>query len=186
MYYIGIDIGSASTCIALLNEQRELIKHRYLILKGASEENRHLLQEGLKEILPKDSIYKIAVSASGSEMLKLPSINEISALAAGAQYVAPSANSVMEIGGGSSKYVVDLQKEHIQFALNDNCSAGTGTFFAAQMQRLGLPLEKYSEMVAKAKSIPNIAGRCSVFAKTDIIHSQQAGVKIEDILQVWT
>lgn len=55
-------------------------------------------------------------------------------------------------------------------------------FFAAQMQRLGLPLEEYSEMVAKAKSIPHIAGRCSVFAKTDIIHSQQAGVSIEDIL----
>lgn len=124
----------------------------------------------------------MALSGSGSEILSLPSVNEISALAAGARYVAPVANSVMEIGGGSSKYIVDLAKEHIQFALNDNCSAGTGSFFAAQMQRLGLPLEEYSAMVVKAKSIPHIAGRCSVFAKTDIIHSQQAGAKIEDIL----
>ena len=160
MYYIGIDIGSTSASIALLNEKRELIKHRYLILKGASEENRQLLQKELKEILPKDGVYKMAVGGSGFEMLNLPSVNEISALTEGARYIAPTANSVMEIGGGSSKYVVDLQKEHIQFSLNDNCSAGTGSFFAAQMQRLGLPLEDYSQMVAKAESIPNIAGRC--------------------------
>lgn len=105
MYYIGIDIGSASACIALLNEQGGLIKHRYLILKGASEENRQLLREEIKEILPKDNLYKMAVSGSGSEILKLPLVNEISALSAGAQYVAPDAASVMEIGGASSKYV---------------------------------------------------------------------------------
>ena len=182
MYYIGIDIGSASACMALLNEQRELVKQRYLVLKGALKENRQLLQKEISAILPQNNAYKIAVSGSGSEILNLPSVNEISALAAGAHHVAHGASSVMEIGGGSAKYIVDLQKEHIQFALNDNCSAGTGSFFAAQMQRLGLPLEEYSAMVAKAKSIPRIAGRCSVFAKTDIIHSQQAGESIEDIL----
>jgi predicted CoA-substrate-specific enzyme activase len=182
MYYIGIDIGSASACVALLSEQGELIGKRYLLLKGASKENRQLLQRELRTMLPQDGVYQIAVSGSGSKMLGLPSVGEVAALAAGARYVTPSAASVMEIGGGSAKYVVDLQKDHIQFALNDNCSAGTGSFFAAQMQRLGLPLEAYSDMVAKAKNIAPIAGRCSVFAKTDIIHSQQAGTSIEDIL----
>jgi predicted CoA-substrate-specific enzyme activase len=182
LYYVGIDIGSASICIAVLNEQRELIRQKYLILKGASTENRQLLHDEINKMLPKNSEYKMAVSGSAYEMLKLPSINEISALAAAARFLDPAAKSVMEIGGGSSKYIVDLQKEHIRFALNDNCSAGTGSFFAAQMQRLGMPLEDYSTMVEKAKSIPQIAGRCSVFAKTDIIHSQQAGIGIEDIL----
>ncbi len=182
MHYIGIDIGSASACVALLNEQGELIGKRYLLLKGASKENRQLLQQELRTMLPQEGAYQIAASGSGAKMLRLPSVNEVSALAAGARHVAPGAASVMEIGGGSAKYVVDLQKGHIQFALNDNCSAGTGSFFAAQMQRLGLPLEAYSDMVAKAKSIAPIAGRCSVFAKTDIIHSQQAGTSIEDIL----
>ncbi|MGI6238143.1 MAG: acyl-CoA dehydratase activase [Christensenellales bacterium] len=182
MHYIGIDIGSASACVALLNEQGELVGNKYLLLKGASQENRRLLQRELREMLAKDGIYQIAVSGSGSKTLNLPSVNEVSALAAGARHVALGAASVMEIGGGSAKYVVDLQKTNLQFALNDNCSAGTGSFFAAQMQRLGLPLEAYSDMVAKAKSIAPIAGRCSVFAKTDIIHSQQAGTSTEDIL----
>ncbi|MGI6169595.1 MAG: acyl-CoA dehydratase activase [Christensenellales bacterium] len=182
MHYIGIDIGSASACLALLSEQGELIGEKYLLLKGAAKENRKLLQRELTTMLAEDSVYTIAASGSGSKMLNLPSVNEVSALAAGARYVAPDAASVMEIGGGSAKYVVDLQKSHIQFALNDNCSAGTGSFFAAQMQRLGLPLEAYSDRVAKAENIAPIAGRCSVFAKTDIIHSQQAGTSMEDIL----
>ncbi|MGI6170025.1 MAG: acyl-CoA dehydratase activase, partial [Christensenellales bacterium] len=182
MHYIGIDIGSASACVALLDEQGKLVNQKYMLLKGAAKENRQLLQQELRTMLPQDGVYQIAVSGSGSKMLNLPSVGEVSALAAGARYVAPDAASVMEIGGGSAKYVVDLQKGHLQFALNDNCSAGTGSFFAAQMQRLGLPLEAYSGMIAKAKHIAPIAGRCSVFAKTDIIHSQQAGTSVEDIL----
>lgn len=51
------------------------------------------------------------------------------------------------------------------------------------MQRLGLPLERYSDLVAGARSVPRLSGRCSVFAKTDIIHRQQEGVPVEDILQ---
>ena len=51
------------------------------------------------------------------------------------------------------------------------------------MQRLGLPLESYSDLVARAQSVPRLSGRCSVFAKTDIIHRQQEGVPVEDILQ---
>ncbi len=50
------------------------------------------------------------------------------------------------------------------------------------MYRLGLPLSAYSEYVRRAKSVPRLAGRCSVFAKTDLIHRQQEGVPVEDIL----
>ena len=67
--------------------------------------------------------------------------------------------------------------------MNESCAAGTGSFFEDQMQRLGLPLESYSDLVARAQSVPRLSGRCSVFAKTDIIHRQQEGVPVEDILQ---
>lgn len=68
------------------------------------------------------------------------------------------------------------------FEMNDSCAAGTGSFFEDQMQRLGLSIEDYSSVVAKTKSIPRLSGRCAVFAKTDIIHRQQEGVAVEDIL----
>ncbi|MDU5613617.1 MAG: BadF/BadG/BcrA/BcrD ATPase family protein, partial [Slackia sp.] len=69
-----------------------------------------------------------------------------------------------------------------RFAMNEGCAAGTGSFFEDQMERLGLRIEDYSRLVANARSVPRLSGRCSVFAKTDIIHRQQEGVPVEDIL----
>lgn len=66
--------------------------------------------------------------------------------------------------------------------MNEHCAGGTGSFFEDQMSRLGLRIEDYSELVAKARSIPRLSGRCAVFAKTDIIHRQQEGVPTPDIL----
>ena len=66
--------------------------------------------------------------------------------------------------------------------MNSNCSSGTGAFLEEQMSRLNLKLTDYSDLVKKAKTIPRIAGRCSVFAKTDITHHQQEGVPVPDIL----
>ena len=67
--------------------------------------------------------------------------------------------------------------------MNSNCAAGTGSFLEEQVSRLNLSVEDYAAYAAKSSSIPRIAGRCSVFAKTDIIHHQQEGVPVEDILQ---
>jgi predicted CoA-substrate-specific enzyme activase len=88
----------------------------------------------------------------------------------------------MEIGGQSSKYVTGLRDGNIRFAINDNCSAGTGSFFEAQAGMLDIALDAFSRLTEKAEAAPRIAGRCSVFAKTDIIHLQQGGEKIENIL----
>ena len=66
--------------------------------------------------------------------------------------------------------------------MNSSCSAGTGLFLEEQVFRLGIKLEDFSDYTDKATSIPRIAGRCSVFSKTDMIHHQQNGTKIEDIL----
>ncbi|WP_051086158.1 BadF/BadG/BcrA/BcrD ATPase family protein [Sediminispirochaeta bajacaliforniensis] len=66
--------------------------------------------------------------------------------------------------------------------MNSNCSAGTGAFLEEQVSRLNLKLEEYSDYAMRATRIPRIAGRCSVFAKTDITHHQQEGESVENIL----
>lgn len=63
-----------------------------------------------------------------------------------------------------------------------NCSAGTGAFLDAQAFRLGIPVEKFGELALKSKKPTVIASRCSVFAESDMIHKQQIGHKIEDIV----
>jgi len=63
-----------------------------------------------------------------------------------------------------------------------NCSAGTGAFLDAQAFRLGIPVEKFGELALKSKNPTTIASRCSVFAESDMIHKQQIGHNVEDIV----
>lgn len=93
--------------------------------------------------------------------------------------------AIVEIGGQSAKYITNFSqndKADIKISMNSSCSAGTGSFLEEQLSRLNLALEDYSLYAERARSIPRIAGRCAVFAKTDITHHQQQGVPVEDIL----
>ena len=69
------------------------------------------------------------------------------------------------------------------FSMNTMCAAGTGSFLDQQATRLGVAIEKeFGELALKSKNPPRIAGRCSVFAKTDMIHLQQEGTPVHDIV----
>ena len=110
-------------------------------------------------------------------------VDRITALLSGQRLLYPEAHSILEMGAQTSAFVTGIADgEVMQYAVNGECAAGTGAFFEDQMYRLGLPLEAYSDYTDSAKSIPRLAGRCSVFAKTDLIHRQQEGVPAEDIL----
>jgi len=63
-----------------------------------------------------------------------------------------------------------------------NCAAGTGSFLDAQAFRLKIPIEKFGEMALRSKNPTVIASRCTVFAESDMIHKQQIGHKVEDII----
>ena len=72
--------------------------------------------------------------------------------------------------------LVDEVNGHLviqDFAMNTMCAAGTGSFLDQQAHRLGYSIEEFSELALKSATPPRVAGRCSVFAKTDMIHLQQ-------------
>jgi predicted CoA-substrate-specific enzyme activase len=181
-YRLGIDLGSASIALALLNENNAVVCTEYQLHKG----NIRGVLSGLLEKLETKyaTIGECRIAACGAHriMIQVLPVNEIAALIAGVRHIAPGASSIMEIGSQTSKFIAGLSGENIRFSINDNCSAGTGSFFETQMSRLGIELDEYSSLTDKADAIPGVAGRCSVFAKTDIIHLQQDGEKIENIL----
>ena len=109
-------------------------------------------------------------------------LEDVPAITRGVGLLAPEARSVMEIGGQNAHFVALEPGRAPEFAMNESCASGTGSFFEDQMSRLGMRIEDYSSMVSRAKSVPRLSGRCSVFAKTDIIHRQQEGMPVEDIL----
>ncbi|MFV0268185.1 MAG: BadF/BadG/BcrA/BcrD ATPase family protein, partial [Draconibacterium sp.] len=121
-------------------------------------------------------------------------VNEVAAAIEGSVFLNPEVKSIIEIGGQSARYYTGLsgqqgntlrisKRNRLQMASNSDCAAGTGSFLEEQASRLNIDINHYSEFVQRAKTVPRIAGRCSVFAKTDIIHHQQEGLPSEDILK---
>lgn len=188
-YSLGIDIGYSSIKIALLDEDNNCKYSGYTRHKGKIKENLHQILTNLSWRYNFENITIGAVTGSESKFLTengtIQHINEVSALVEGSLNAESNVKSIIEIGGESAKYITgftDTDKSAIKISMNSNCSAGTGSFLEEQASRLNLNIEDYSSYAARAKSIPRIAGRCSVFAKTDIIHHQQEGVPLEDIL----
>ncbi len=189
MYSLGIDIGYSSISVVLVDQNNKIIKDMYRLHHG---EIKQVLTAIINE-LPADykqaEIFYGMFTGSSSKFIdgneQNNFTNEVTAIIEGAAYLAPNAASIIEIGGQSAKYITNLNSEdksRISISINSSCSAGTGSFLEEQMSRLNLKPEDYSLYADKGKSIPRIAGRCSVFAKTDIIHHQQEGVPVEDIL----
>ena len=102
--------------------------------------------------------------------------------------VHPEVRTVIEMGGEDSKLIMMNGTETeantlADFEMNTVCAAGTGSFLDQQANRIGVSIEKeFGEMALKSKNPPRIAGRCSVFAKSDMIHLQQIATPVHDIV----
>ncbi len=183
MYRLGIDCGTSTIKLALVEETRLcktwLGEHHGVLLPT--------LLQGLAEMkLPAD-VMSAAVTGSNSQVLldirpDLFRLGDIPAVVEGVRRLSPQAGCVIEIGSQGARFITGLAERVPRFAVNEHCAGGTGSFFEDQMARLGLKIEDYSCLVEQARSIPRLSGRCAVFAKTDIIHRQQEGVPTPDIL----
>lgn len=184
MFSIGIDIGYATLKCVLVDENQKQIHKKTVFHYGSVDE---VLKELLEEIVVSFEVKQCFIGVTGrkEKYFEAYQVNDISALVEGASTVNKAAKTIIEIGAQSSRLITGISeasKTNIQFFTNTSCSAGTGSFLEEQVSRLGIELEDYSSYVKKATKSVRIAGRCSVFSKTDMIHHQQAGEKTEDIL----
>lgn len=189
-YSLGIDIGYSSVKIALTGNNEDIVYTDYVLHKGKTRETlKRVLEDLFKKYGPED-IATGAVTGSESRVFTtnggLVHVNEVSALIEGTTRLNGSVRSIIEIGGETARYITlpgAGNTSAVDISTNSSCSAGTGSFLEEQVSRLDLNIEDYTSCAAKGMNIPRIAGRCSVFAKTDIIHHQQEGVPVEDILR---
>ena len=187
--YLGIDVGSVSTNFAVIDKAGKIIESLYLRTKGQPIQ---VVKEGVKKLGEGLSaeVNICAVGTTGSARYLTAAVvgadcvkNEITAHAVAAQHVVPNVRTVLEIGGQDSKIIVLQNGIVSDFAMNTVCAAGTGSFLDHQAERLGIPIEEFGNIALKSQNPVRIAGRCSVFAESDMIHKQQLGYKIEDILR---
>ncbi len=183
MYFIGIDIGSVSVKSAVLNSDLHKIEGRYIRHGGHPIKVAIKLLLELKDHYPESSL---SLTGSGSRVLsaylKIRPVNELVAQSYSVKTLYPEVNSIIEMGGEDSKLIILEGGVIKDFALNSVCAAGTGSFLEQQAERLRLSIEEFSELAVLSKRPSKIAGRCSVFAKSDMIHLQQIATPVEDIV----
>lgn len=185
--FLGIDIGSVSTNLVLVNKKGEIKDSIYLKTCGNPI---RVLQEGLLDLSERwqdSSIGGVGATGSGRRLAGVMMgadvvKNEITAHAFAALQVEPQVKTVLEIGGQDSKIILLRNGIVTDFAMNTVCAAGTGSFLDRQAARLGIPIERFGELALQAELPVQIAGRCAVFAESDMVHKQQLGHKMEDIL----
>jgi predicted CoA-substrate-specific enzyme activase len=191
--YLGIDIGSISSDVVVLDANNRIVLSDYRRTKGKPIETLHAqLRDIFAKIKPAD-IHKIAATGSAARLpakiLGIPFVNEVAAQAAAVSHLYPDIEkaTVIEMGGQDSKLIflhtVDGVRQVRDFALNTVCAAGTGSFLDQQADRLGINIEdEFGRLALQSKNVPRMAGRCSVFAKSDMIHLQQQATPVHDIL----
>jgi predicted CoA-substrate-specific enzyme activase len=192
-YFLGFDIGSVSLNTVVIDENNNILEEHYDYVYGRPF---NVLKDRLSSVLenyPVESFKGIALTGTGgklaSDLIGGVFINEIIAQATSTGILYPEARTVIEIGGEDSKLIL-LEKNPenghsrlVDFEMNSICAAGTGSFLDQQARRIGVPIEnEFGAMALKSVDPPRIAGRCSVFAKSDMIHHQQIATPLHDIV----
>ena len=188
-YFLGVDVGSISTNLAVINNSKELIESVYIRTEGKPVDS---VQKGIK--LMRDQLgedLEITGAGSTGSARKLTGVligadivkNEITAHALASLHYNPDVQTVIEIGGQDSKIIIIRNGIVVDFAMNTVCAAGTGSFLDMQANRLEIPIEKFGELALQSDNAVSIAGRCTVFAESDMIHKQQLGHPTKDIIK---
>jgi predicted CoA-substrate-specific enzyme activase len=187
-HYLGIDVGSITTKVVVVSESDEVLAKVYLRNSGRPIE---AIQQGMERVVATlgegvlidgvattGSARHLAGYLVGADLIK----NEITAHSVAVIDLFPEAKTIIEIGGQDSKVIVLRNGVVADFAMNTVCAAGTGSFLDQQAARLGVSIEEFGSLALKAEYPVRIAGRCTVFAETDMIHKQQIGHSVEDIV----
>jgi predicted CoA-substrate-specific enzyme activase len=187
--FLGLDVGSISINFVLINEQKNVLYQSYL--RGSGDPVK-TIQAGLKSLMADKAAADhtiaglcttgsgraLAGALIGADLVK----NEISAHARAALYLHPEVQTILEIGGQDSKVTIIRDGHVADFAMNFVCAAGTGSFLDSQARRLGLSIEEFGALAMESEQSVSIAGRCTVFAESDMVHKQQIGYNQKDIV----
>jgi predicted CoA-substrate-specific enzyme activase len=186
--YLGIDVGSISTCLALVDEDDRLLAHRYILTGGTPlEAVRRGLAELQAEVGAAVDVRGVGATGSGryltgdfvgADVVR----NEITAQARAAVAFDPLVDTVIEIGGQDSKFIRLHRGVVVDFSMNHACAAGTGSFLEEQAERLRIAIAgEFTRLALSSPAPVSLGARCTVFMESDLIHHQQQGRRPADL-----
>src|ERR1039457_144501 len=198
---IGLDIGAISLKLAALGRPADrgiletlcagahafrmasaeppLVLSDYRRIAGSPIQSTYDLLQEFYDTVPEARVEGIRVTGSGSrtiaKILGLYFENEFKAIARMVAEFYPHAHTICEIGSESSKYIRLDKQTILDYDRSGECAAGTGSFLDQQARRRGYSGEEVGDLVGGSGCAARVAGRCSVFAKSDMIRAQQKG-----------
>jgi predicted CoA-substrate-specific enzyme activase len=189
---LGLDVGSTTTKAALVRmSDRAMIASVYLRTNGNPVEASRACYKAILEQIQTVKNLKISglgITGSGRQIAALHAlssdiINEIVAHATAAAFYDPAVDTIFEIGGQDAKYTFLTEKVPSDYAMNEACSAGTGSFLEeAAKESLNVPVQEIGQLALESVSPPNFTDQCAAFISSDIKRAGQEGVERSDIL----
>ncbi|MCL5736248.1 MAG: acyl-CoA dehydratase activase [Actinobacteria bacterium] len=192
--YLGVDVGSVSTNLVVLDEDGEMVKEIYVKTDGRPVE---VVNRGLAEIWnemgPRLDILGVATTGSGreliGELIGADTVNdEITAHKTGATFIGRKLidrvpDTIFEIGGQDSKFISLQDGVVVDFAMNEACAAGTGSFLEEQAEKLGISIiGEFASLALSSEAPVRLGERCTVFMERDVNSYLQRGANKKDLV----
>lgn len=186
LYFAGIDIGSMTTKVAIISEEKKVVGSAILPTGfSASKSAEEAISQALKVVsLNSESIKRMVATGYGRNLLSIADdkITEITCHAQGAFERIGSALTLIDIGGQDSKAIAITSSGKVdKFIMNERCAAGTGRFLEVMARTLETDLENMSAMALNATSRSQINSLCTVFAETEVIGLIARGANRDEI-----
>ncbi len=178
---LGIDIGSVSISVAGINENGEMACQGTAFHHGNIPQG---LEKALNSISLSQFNYIAVTEGTPASIKRSAQFDDQVAIIRAARHFHDRVGAILHVGGERfSLSLFDEDRNYIGARNNTSCAAGTGSFLDQQSTRLGLlsPQELSQAAFENDQNIPDIATRCAVFAKTDLIHAQQEGFSVPQI-----
>ena len=186
-YFAGIDSGSTSTDVVILDKEGKMVNGTILPTgAGAAVGAERALEEALKDAgLQREDIDAIVTTGYGRTAISDgdKSITEITCHARGAHYLDPTVRTVIDIGGQDSKVIrLDENGNVVNFVMNDKCAAGTGRFLEMMARTMEMSLDQMSQTGLKYKEDITISSMCTVFAESEVVSLIAQNKPTDDIV----
>ena len=185
--YLGIDAGSTTTKIVLIDKDGKLLYSLYGSNEGNPLKSVMNMLKQLYKILPKKAILRYSgVTGYGEKLIQTAlnvDLNEIETIAhyTAAKTFEPDVTSIVDIGGQDMKYIRMKNGSIDNIMLNEACSSGCGSFIETFAKSLNLDINEFVKEAINAKRPVDLGSRCTVFMNSKIKQAQKEGYSVGDI-----
>ncbi|MFQ6104835.1 MAG: acyl-CoA dehydratase activase [Candidatus Glassbacteria bacterium] len=187
MLYSGVDVGSLSTEVVIIDDDAKIISS-LIILTGPSSRKAAIgcWEEALRRAsLTAQDVACVVSTGYGRKQVPFSdkTVTEITCHARGAKYFHDDARTIIDIGGQDTKVIrIDADGRVVNFLMNDKCAAGTGRFLEVMSETLEVDLEDMGRLSLTAKKGLSISSMCTVFAESEVISLIAEGKAVCEIL----